>query len=285
MTVRIKGGSLNGGAAAAKVVTGAAKLGYRDVRGLSSVLAGTYAYEIGDEVITGWHHHDLHQLEYAVAGVAQVETATARYLLPPQQAVWIPAGVEHCTTLTRVRTLSVFFDPASSAKSGDRVRIVAVEPVLREMIRYAERWPIGRSTSDSVADGFFDTLASLIAESLDNEVPLRLPTSRDPLIAAATEYTLRHLDAVNIAAVCAAIGTSERTFRRTFAAEMGMPWRQYVLESRLMKAMALLAQPGRSVLGIATDVGFASASGFARAFHRYAGQTPSDYRRDALGAR
>ena len=47
------------------------------------VRAGTYRLEVGDEGITGWHSHDRHQLEYAFEGVAQVETETARYLLPP----------------------------------------------------------------------------------------------------------------------------------------------------------------------------------------------------------
>ena len=69
-------------------VPGAARAGRRDVRGVSDVLAGTFPLEVGDETVTGWHSHDLHQLEYAFQGVAQVETDAARYLLPPQQAVW-----------------------------------------------------------------------------------------------------------------------------------------------------------------------------------------------------
>ena len=39
----------------------------------SLVPAGTYHYE-GDDVVTGWHHHDLHQVEYALEGIAEVET-------------------------------------------------------------------------------------------------------------------------------------------------------------------------------------------------------------------
>ena len=44
------------------------------------------------DVVTGWHSHDMHQIEYAFEGVAEVETATTHHLLPPQQAMWIPAG-------------------------------------------------------------------------------------------------------------------------------------------------------------------------------------------------
>lgn len=274
-------------APAARKVTGSARptpapparLGHRDVRRGSSALAGSYPFEIGDEVFTGWHTHDLHQVEYAIAGVAKVETATASYLVPPQQAVWIPAGAEHCTTLTRVRTVSVFFHPEFGVTGGDQVRVLAVSPLLREMIRYSRRWPIGRGASDPIADGFFATLGHLVAESLDSELPLRLPNSAHPLVAAAMRHTAAHLAEVTLADVCAAVGASERALRRAFRAETGMSWRDYLVRSRVLRAMALLAEPGPTVLSVATSVGFDSMSGFARAFRRHSGDTPLGYRR------
>lgn len=270
-------------ASTARKATPAANVGYRDVRGGSSALAGSYPFSVGDEKVTGWHSHDLHQLEFAFEGVAEVETATARYLLPPRQAVWIPAGVSHCTTLTRVRTVAVFFDPASGVHAGDRVRILPVSPVIREMILYARRWPIGRATSDVVADGFFTTLGHLITESLDAELPLRVPSSQHPVVAAVMRYTNEHLAEVTPADVCAAAGISERTLRRVFLAETGMPWRQYLLECRLLRGMALLSEPGPTVLAVALAAGFGSMSGFARAFRRHTGETPLAYRRRVLG--
>jgi AraC-like DNA-binding protein len=249
------------------------------MRGGSSALAGSYPFQTGDEIVTGWHRHDLHQLEYAFEGVAQVETANAHYLLPPRQAAWIPAGLEHCTTLTRVRTVSVFFDPALGLRADDRVRVVAVPPVIREMILYARRWPIGRRSSDPIADQFFAALGALVEESLDDELSLRLPVSRHPLVAAAMRYTNAHLADATFTGACAAAATSERSLRRAFRAEAGLPWRQYLLESRMLRAMALLAEPARSVLSIAVAVGFDSPGGFTRAFRRYTGETPFAYRR------
>lgn len=256
----------------------------RDLRSDSRVRAGTFAFESGEEIITGWHVHSLHQLEYAVEGVAHVESAEARYLLPPQQAVWVPAGTRHCTTLTRVHSVAVFFDPSVvGIEAGDRIRILAVEPVLREMIRYAQRWPIDRASSDAFADGYFNTLAGLTAQALEHELPLRLPTSQDPLINEVMGFTLANLSQVSETAVCRAVGVSERTLRRVFAEATGLTWRQYLQQSRVLQAMADLAVPGRTILQIATDVGFESLSGFTRAFRRYAGQTPSDYRRSVCG--
>ena len=275
-------------ASAASNVTMPARLGYRDVRSDSTAVAGTYPFEIAAATVTGWHHHDLHQLEYALQGVAEVETAHARYLLPPQQAAWIPAGTEHCTTLTRTRSLAVFFDPAFFAAqppglvAGGRVRILAVEPVIREMVLHARRWPIQREAGDPAADAFFAALAHVIADSLGHEAPLSLPASGDPLVGPAMRVTLASLADVTLADVCAAVAVSERTLRRAFEAQAGMPWRQYLLQARLLRAMALLSQPGPTVLDIATGVGFESLSGFTRAFRRLTGESPLAYRQRVL---
>jgi AraC-like DNA-binding protein len=242
------------------------------------VRAGTYWTEVGAEVVTGWHSHDRHQLEYAFEGVAEVETETARYLLPPQQAIWIPAGVQHSSTLTDVKAVSVFFDPSLGLRAGDRVRILAAAPVIREMILYARRWPVGRTGSDAMADTFFEALGYLVVDWLDHETPLCLPTARDPLVAAAMDYTAEHLAEVSLPDVCHAVGASERTLRRAFLADTGMSWRKYLQESRLLKAMSLLAGCDENLLTVALSVGFESASAFTRAFGRYAGESPHAYR-------
>jgi AraC-like DNA-binding protein len=43
--------------------------------------------------------------------------------------------------------------------------------------------------------------------------------------------------------------------------------------------MALLAEPGRTVLDVSIAVGFDSVSAFTRAFRREIGEAPSAYRR------
>ena len=248
-----------------------------DMREGTPVRAGTHTYE-GADLVTGWHTHDLHQIEYAFHGVVEVETKAAHYLLPPQQAVWIPAGLAHQTTLKRVRSVSVFFDPVMVPGVDDRARVLAAAPVIREMIVYASRWPITRPTSDPVADAFFEALAQLALEWLDHESPLRLPTSDDPVVAGVMAYTNAHLAEVTAGEVGRAVGLSERTLRRQFSAATDMTWRQYLHQSRLLRAMARLAEPGPTVLDVATSVGFESGSAFTRAFARYTGETPTAYR-------
>lgn len=242
------------------------------------VLAGSYLYE-GDLLVTGWHVHDVHQIEYAIGGVVEVETAAGHYLLPPQQAAWIPAGLEHQATMNpSVRTLAVMFDPSLLADPGDRARILAVSPLLREMMLYAMRWPIARPGGDPVSDSFFIALANLVAEALDHEAPLSLPTSEDPVVAAAMAFTKDHLQTVTLEQVCRAVAVSERTLRRQFQSEAGLSWRTYLLHARMLRAMALLAAPGQGVAQTASAVGFDSVGSFTRAFAGFCGETPSSYR-------
>jgi transcriptional regulator GlxA family with amidase domain len=144
------------------------------------------------------------------------------------------------------------------------------------------RWPIGRPAGDQEADGFFATLANLVANGLDRETPLCLPTSTEPLIAAVMAYTDSHLDRVTEAEVCGSVGMSDRTLRRRFVAATGMTWRSYLLQSRFLRAMTLLAEPGPTVIEVATAVGFESLSAFSRGFARYAGENPTTYRRRVL---
>jgi AraC-like DNA-binding protein len=262
-----------------KVLSFPAKAEQVDMRSGSLQSAGSYTYE-GDELITTWHAHDLHQLEYAFHGTVEVETATAHFLLPPQQAAWIPSGVDHRTTIrTTVRTISVFFESDLVPDPGGRVRIVAVPPVLREMMIYSGRWPIGRSLSDPTADAYFIALGRLVSEALDSEAPLFLPTSSDPALAVALIWTRQNLGTATIGEVAHHVGLSERSLRRRFQAGLGMSWRNYVTQARVLQAMALLAEHGPSVLQVANLVGFESLSSFNRAFRARTGVTPSAYRK------
>lgn len=244
-------------------------------------LAGSYLYE-GDGLITGWHSHEVHQIEYALHGVVEVETDVAHYLLPPQQAAWIPAGLQHQAVMNPdVKTVAVMFDAQMIADPGDRARIIAVSPLIREMMIYGLRWPVDRARGDDTSDTFFRTLANLVADALDHEAPLSLPTTEHPIVAAALAYTKEHLGSVTADDVSRAVAVSERTLRRLFAETIGISWRTYLLHARMLRAMALLAGPDQSVQATATAVGFENLSSFTRCFTQFCGQTPSAYRNRA----
>jgi AraC-like DNA-binding protein len=248
-----------------------------DLRVLPGVRAGTLPWA-GPDVATGWHRHPYHQIEYALRGVAEVETPTGHYLLPPQQAIWIPAGLPHATTLHNVSSIAVFFEPAMLVGPADYARVLPAAALVREMIVYGQRWLISRTDTSAAADAFFDALAHVVGDWLDQEVPLCLPTTADPTLAAVIEYTNDHLATVREAEVCRAVGLSERSLRRRFAG-LGLTWSAYVLQSRLLRAMSILASDEQNIAYVANAVGFASPSAFTRAFRALTGESPAAYRR------
>jgi mannose-6-phosphate isomerase-like protein (cupin superfamily) len=98
-----------------------------DLGGGQRQRAGCYLFD-GDELVAPWHRHAMHEIQYAFEGIAEVESAGSRHVLPPGQAVWIPAGLPHRTKLRGVRFIAVFVEPGMVHGGDDRVGIVAVPP-------------------------------------------------------------------------------------------------------------------------------------------------------------
>jgi AraC-like DNA-binding protein len=88
---------------------------------------------------------------------------------------------------------------------------------------------------------------------------------------------------VTLAAAARAASVSERTLRRLATAELRTSWREYVNQTRMIRAMALLCDPSQRVARVAEMTGFSSLSAFSARFHQFAGETPRDFRGRAAG--
>lgn len=120
---------------------------------------------------------------------------------------------------------------------------------------------------------------------LPAEVRVRLHDHRRKSAAPAVAYIERNFDqriTVEFAARLCRLCESE--FSRSFRREIGMTFREYLLRVRITKARDLLGHPDASVSQVAFAVGFNDLSRFAQVFRRYAGVSPSAYRRIAGNA-
>lgn len=225
-----------------------------------------------------WHQHDMHQLQYAFEGSIEVEDKLRRHLLPRTLAAWVPAGVIHRTSLHRVRSGCILFAPDMVPHAGERVRIVMVSPLMRAMVIGAMRWQIGQPL-DAVGEAYFKTLALLCGEWIETEAPLSLPSSDDPALRAAMEYTRTQLITATIASASTAANLSERSLRRRFQALIGMSWEEYRRHARLLAAVERIANSRTPIGQIAGELGYESQSAFAKAFRSLLGMSPSAFRR------
>jgi len=85
-----------------------------------------------------------------------------------------------------------------------------------------------------------------------------------------------------IGAAAHALGTSTRSLRRHLLAE-GTSYREVIQSLLTVSASRLLRDPARPIKETAAILGFGDAPAFVRAFRRWTGTTPGDYRRVSRG--
>lgn len=103
------------------------------------------------------------------------------------------------------------------------------------------------------------------------------------LIARAQAYiSLHYTQNLTLAEVADSMSVSYSHFSHLFRKTLGMTFPAYLLRMRMEKAAAYLQDPDLSITQIAEKVGYEDANHFSRAFKRYTGRNPSDYRRSQL---
>lgn len=221
------------------------------------------------------HRHGRDQLLYASAGVMSVTTAKASFVIPPQRAIWIPAGVGHevsCRGHVSLRTL--YFVGGLTFDQGVDCRVIEVTHLLKALI--VEVAHLGATYE---ASGRNERMIGLLLLELAamSGAPYSAPMPRDHRLLRVCRAILADPAGQHgLNEMAALAGMGRRTFTRAFRAETGMSfaiWRQQV---RLMEALSLLAS-GCSVTNVAFDVGYESPSAFTAMFQRSLGMPPSRY--------
>jgi AraC family transcriptional regulator len=94
------------------------------------------------------------------------------------------------------------------------------------------------------------------------------------------EFIEAHLaEDVSLAALAELTDLSLYHFARAFRQSFGAPPHRYHMARRMDYARALLQKPALSVTEIGIEAGFRETSSFTRAFRKFTGLTPSEYRR------
>jgi AraC family transcriptional regulator len=93
------------------------------------------------------------------------------------------------------------------------------------------------------------------------------------------EFIEAHLaEDVSLAALAELTDLSLYHFARAFRQSFGAPPHRYHMGRRMDRAKALLQKPALSVTEIGIETGFRETSSFTRAFRKFTGLTPTEYR-------
>ena len=107
----------------------------------------------------------------------------------------------------------------------------------------------------------------------------RIAHQQVPWATAVTDL-LRDASQPSLAAAARALSVSPRTLQARLTQE-GTSFATLADDLRRERALTLLSQPDLAVTAIATRLGFSTPSALTRAFRRWTGMAPSDYRREA----
>ncbi len=221
------------------------------------------------------HSHNRSQLLHALTGVVLVRTRYGRWMVPPDHAMWIPAGIRHeVDMLGNVSMRSIYVAPNAIEGLPDRLRVVGVSDLMRSLIVEAVGLP------DEVRLSMRgELLLTLLLHEIPTmpERPLGLPFPADPRIAAlCRRFVAAPSPHATIDEWADAVGMSRRTFTRTFHRQTGLSlstWRQQAL---LFAALPRLAD-GEQVTRVALDLGYDSVPAFTTMFKRMLGTAPRGY--------
>lgn len=225
------------------------------------------------------HRHRRGQFAFASRGTISVATPQGRWLVPPQRACWVPAGIPHEMTMRgHVTMLNVFVSPQEvrAQQLPADCGVHGVSPLLRHLLEEAIDLPALYELEGRAGK----LMSLLLAEiAVMPRLSLHAPLPADPRLAAACRCLF---DAPSLAfgldRMAAEAGMSRRTFTRQFRKQTGVSFAQWRQQVCLLAAIERLSA-GQAITRIALDLGYVSPSAFSSVFRRVLGIPPSQYLR------
>nr|WP_198399639.1 helix-turn-helix transcriptional regulator [Bradyrhizobium yuanmingense] len=232
------------------------------------------------------HMHRESQLIYAAKGTMQVTTPAGRWLVPPDRAVWVPAGLEHAIDLLAdIEMRTLYFDLSWLKREQrydglTREFVVRVSPLLNQAILALFD---GRNTEERT-----ELLVRLVmlelhqAEDSATFVPLprEARCRRAAMIVLADPTGLHDIDTL-----ARAVGTSARTLSRLFSSETQLSFKSWCQRARIAAAIERISTDANvSVKQLATQLGYASVPAFSAAFRQVTGRTPTEFATHAVSS-
>jgi AraC-like DNA-binding protein len=215
------------------------------------------------------HWHDQHHLVYASSGVLSVSTDDGTWVAPADRVVWVPASTVHAHRAYGTSSLlTVAVSASARLATANRTTVLAVDPLLRELLRAAG----AAGNADAPSDR---RLRAVLLDQLREAAPdnaLHLPAVTEPRLADAARV-LESDPAASLTQVAEQLAVSPRTLARLCRDHLGTTFPQWRTQVRLHRALHLLAD-GESVTAVAHRTGWASSSAFIDVFHRHLGYTP-----------
>ncbi|MED5525675.1 MAG: helix-turn-helix transcriptional regulator [Pseudomonadota bacterium] len=238
---------------------------------MSLFTAQTLSHQKGHEI--SLHSHLQGQLTLVLGGTANIHNDQGWWLATAGSAVWVPPGVRHCASYQeQAEIINLLLDVEAGDKAPGDCCLVMVSALLRELAREASRLE-----KNDDAQGPIRALVLRQLQGHAVQTELYVPQGEDKRLRAVTGWLRSHPGSTDeLAALAERAFTSPRTLARLFEKETGMSFSRWRERLRIVVAIDRLVS-GQSIITIALDLGYQSASAFTAVFTRVMGMPPRKY--------
>jgi AraC-like DNA-binding protein len=215
------------------------------------ILHDYYAVIISDSLNTERHSHIAHQISYSLdAKPFRVEVNNS---IESKLAILIPSQVSHKFLDEKGKYLSILIDNDSTFSEVDlNKRIHSIKDFPKDMNEVVKLLnQLGLNSSKAL-----DTRVMTILDLIKNS---------------------KNLESIRLSEIAQDIGLSESRLLHLFKAEVGVPFRKYILWRKLKRAVTeFSANTGRNFTEIALDAGFSDSAHLSKVVKASFGLSPSE---------
>ncbi len=230
---------------------------------------------VTDGMELDFHRHRKAQLLLTIRGVVTCEAGNGLWIVPPQCAIWIPAGVMHnIKGLGTIEAYCAFIEPAAAPVLSATCCTASVTPLLRELLVRCAHFPALYREGGAESHLVTLLLDEIAAAPTEN---LHLPMPTDHRLRRIAEMMMTTpSDRGTMGSWARRVGLSERTLARMMVDQTGMSFGRWRQQLTIMLALQWLGK-GASIQKVAADLGYESSGSFVTMFRKVLGTSPGRY--------
>ncbi|MCX4144228.1 MULTISPECIES: helix-turn-helix domain-containing protein [Paraburkholderia] len=223
------------------------------------------------------HSHTWAQVLYAVSGVMWVEVGREALVVPPQRAVWLPAGTVHSIhMMSEVEMRNLYLHERNVGHLSRRSDVFEINGLLRELITSIAEHENSLARDETYLEAAYRLAMLELAHAPRSSLRIALPDASDRRLDALCRAVIDNPSiAISFEQHAASVGASVRTLARLFTRELGVGFAEWRRQVQLAVAVSGLAE-GRPVSSIARSLGFQPSS-FSDMFRRELGAPPTGF--------
>ncbi len=204
-----------------------------------------------------------------------VKTNRGNWVVPPLRAVWIPAHTLHeIEVYGHLSMRTLYIDPKLFSGPSAECCVIAVTPLLRELVLYAttlpQLYPRG-GEEERLLTVMLDQISRVDMASLELPIPGDQRLKKIYNLLSGNPGDSRTLNDWG-----KTVGATGRTLARLIRRETGMSFGQWRQQVRILEALRRLGMK-EPVTTVAIELGYDSPSAFISMFKKTLGQTPGRY--------